>query len=107
MAELGFFGVVVYTRVHTPLLCGHEFKAADLLFLVNLALPFLTNCDIVGIFYNLFSLSYFSRRRAKVKIKINYSNVNRYILNVFLIIPVNYIKMIKLSLVHKRLSYEN
>tara|TARA_B100000989_G_scaffold254291_1_gene202949 strand:+ start:490 stop:642 length:153 start_codon:yes stop_codon:yes gene_type:complete len=49
MAELGFFGVVVYTRVQTPLLWGQELRAADLLFFVILALPFLTNCDIVGI----------------------------------------------------------
>jgi hypothetical protein len=49
MAEFGFFGVVVYTRVQTPLRWGHESKAADLLFLVIVALPFRTNCEIVGI----------------------------------------------------------
>jgi hypothetical protein len=49
MAEFGFLGVVVYTRVQTPLRCGHESKAADLLFLVIVALPFRTNCEIVGI----------------------------------------------------------
>jgi hypothetical protein len=55
IAELGFFGVVVYTRVHTPLRWGQESKAADLLFLAIECLPFLTNCEIVGIlFYSYF-----------------------------------------------------
>ena len=27
MAELGFLGVVVYTRVHTPRFCGQALKA--------------------------------------------------------------------------------
>src|SRR5690606_17614949 len=49
MAEFGFLGVVVYTRVQTPLRWGHESKATDLLFLVIVALPFRTNCEIVGI----------------------------------------------------------
>src|SRR5690606_130257 len=51
IAELGFLGVVVYTRVQSPRRCGHESKAADLLFLVILALPFRSNCEIVGIFF--------------------------------------------------------
>jgi len=44
IAELGFLGVVVYTLVHTPLLCGQESNAGDLDFEVNFLLPFLTNC---------------------------------------------------------------
>src|SRR6516162_5531146 len=28
-AELGFFGVVVYTRTHTPRFCGHALRAGD------------------------------------------------------------------------------
>ncbi|MOA38061.1 hypothetical protein D3C78_1597090 [compost metagenome] len=44
IAELGFFGVVVYTRVHTPLRCGHESNAGDLLLSTRATLPFLTNC---------------------------------------------------------------
>jgi hypothetical protein len=56
MAELGFLGVVVYTLVHTPRRCGHESKAADLLLLVGLVRPFLTNCDIVGILNPLYYL---------------------------------------------------
>jgi hypothetical protein len=74
IAELGFFGVVVYTRVQTPRLCGQEFRAADLLFLVILALPFLTNCEIVGIlFYNILHKPSLLRA-AKVEIYSNNSN---------------------------------
>src|SRR5204863_7867650 len=52
-AEFGFLGVVVYTRVHTPRLCGQLSNALDLLFARIISLPFLTNCCIVGI-RNLF-----------------------------------------------------
>src|SRR4030095_5437119 len=48
-AEFGFLGVVVYTRVHTPRLCGQLSSALDLLFARMISLPFLTNCCIVGI----------------------------------------------------------
>jgi hypothetical protein len=44
MAEFGFLGVVVYTRVQTPLRCGHESKAGDFDLKVNFTLPFLTSC---------------------------------------------------------------
>jgi hypothetical protein len=44
---------VVYTRVHTPRLCGQLSSALDLLFARMISLPFLTNCCIVGI-RNLF-----------------------------------------------------
>ena len=52
IAELGFFGVVVYTLKQTPRLCGQESNALDLLWEVNFFLPFLTNCCIVGILKN-------------------------------------------------------
>jgi hypothetical protein len=32
MAEFGFLGVVVYTRVHTPRFCGDAASAGTLLF---------------------------------------------------------------------------
>jgi hypothetical protein len=48
MAELGFFGVVVKTRVHTPLFCGHLSKAGDLLLYFFGDRPFLTNWLTVG-----------------------------------------------------------
>jgi hypothetical protein len=32
IAELGFFGVVVYTRVHTPRFCGEPCNAGTVLF---------------------------------------------------------------------------
>lgn len=48
-AELGFLGVVVYTLVHTPLRCGQESNALDLLTPFIVFRPFLTNCCILGI----------------------------------------------------------
>lgn len=48
-AEFGFLGVVVYTLVHTPLFCGHDSSARDLLFFFCVERPFRTNCCIVGI----------------------------------------------------------
>src|SRR4051794_38259177 len=47
-AELGFFGVVVYTRVHTPRRCGLPFSAGVLVLLVFAWRPLRTNCWIVG-----------------------------------------------------------
>ena len=44
IAELGFFGVVVYTRTQTPRRWGHESSAGDLLLSAATLLPFLTNC---------------------------------------------------------------
>jgi len=44
MAEFGFFGVVVYTRVQTPLRCGQESSAGDLLFQTVSCRPFLISC---------------------------------------------------------------
>jgi hypothetical protein len=49
IAEFGFLGVVVYTRVQTPRFCGQESSAADLLLLAAFVLPLRTNCEIVGI----------------------------------------------------------
>jgi len=57
-AEFGFFGVVVYTRVHTPRRCGHESKAGDLDFHVICSRPLRTNCEIVGILNWFFKNGY-------------------------------------------------
>ena len=43
-AEFGFFGVVVYTRVHTPRRWGHACKAGDLVFLVIFFRASRTSC---------------------------------------------------------------
>src|SRR4029453_9666816 len=57
-AEFGFFGVVVYTRVHTPRRCGAatfflrplpDFKPGVASFFVFGLRPFRTNWDVVGI----------------------------------------------------------
>src|SRR5215207_4371404 len=52
-AELGFFGVVVYTRVHTPRRCGEPFSAGVLVLPTLSWRPLRTSWLIVG---NLFSV---------------------------------------------------
>src|SRR3979490_2217326 len=47
-AELGFFGVVVYTRVQTPRRWGAPFRAGVLVLLSLVSRPLRTNCWIVG-----------------------------------------------------------
>src|SRR5436190_5575802 len=47
-AELGFFGVVVYTRVHTPRRCGLPLRAGVLVLLTLSWRPLRTSCWIVG-----------------------------------------------------------
>src|SRR6202789_1903678 len=47
-AEFGFFGVVVYTRVHTPRRWGAPRRAGVLVFTVLCSRPFRTSCAIVG-----------------------------------------------------------
>src|SRR5215831_14830992 len=47
-AELGFFGVVVNTRVQTPRRCGEPFRAGVLVFPDLLSRPFRTSWAIVG-----------------------------------------------------------
>src|SRR5882762_3523372 len=48
-AEFGFFGVVVYTLVHTPRRCGQPFSAGLLLFARASSRGLRTNWLIVGI----------------------------------------------------------
>src|SRR6185369_11113763 len=43
-AELGFFGVVVYTRWHTPRRCGLPLRAGVLVFETLSCRPLRTNC---------------------------------------------------------------
>src|SRR3954468_25096859 len=47
-AEFGFFGVVVYTRVHTPRRWGEPFSAGVLVFSTLSSRPLRTSCWIVG-----------------------------------------------------------
>jgi hypothetical protein len=42
-AEFGFFGVVVYTRVHTPRFCGAPRSAGVFTFALEATLPFRTS----------------------------------------------------------------
>src|SRR5512145_3156287 len=48
-AELGFFGVVVYTRVQTPRRCGQSVSAGALVFAFTSLRPSRTSWLIVGI----------------------------------------------------------
>ena len=50
-AELGFLGVCVYTRVHTPRRCGEPLSAGVLAFVGFDFRPFRTSCWIVGTKY--------------------------------------------------------
>src|SRR5580765_6946260 len=47
-AEFGFFGVVVYTRVHTPRRWGAPLRAGVLVLSVFDSRPLRTNCWMVG-----------------------------------------------------------
>src|SRR5439155_25086821 len=47
-AEFGFFGVDVYTRVHTPRFCGHSCNAGLLVLYFGLLRPCRTNWLNVG-----------------------------------------------------------
>src|ERR1700751_1121634 len=57
-AEFGFFGVVVYTRVHTPRRCGAatfflrplpDFSPGVATFFLGATRPLRTSCEVVGI----------------------------------------------------------
>jgi hypothetical protein len=48
MAEFGFLGVVVKTRVQTPRFWGQASRAGDLLLYLFRVLPFLTSWLTVG-----------------------------------------------------------
>src|ERR1700760_2077629 len=49
-AEFGFFGVVLYTRVHTPRRCGLPFRAAVLTLAILSRRPLRTSCWMVGMY---------------------------------------------------------
>jgi len=49
IAEFGFLGVVVYTRVQTPRRCGQASSAGDFDLKTKVSRPLRTNCWIVGI----------------------------------------------------------
>src|SRR5260221_11997079 len=53
-AEFGFFGVCVYTRMHTPRFSGQPASAGDFVFIRTASRPILTNCENVGTVVPLF-----------------------------------------------------
>src|ERR1700752_2326130 len=56
-AEFGFFGVWVYTRMHTPRFSGHPISAGDFVCILTALRPILTNCENVGTVVPLFRLA--------------------------------------------------
>src|SRR5260221_13308331 len=46
--ECGFFGVCVYTRMHTPRFSGQPASAGDFVFIRTASRPILTSCENVG-----------------------------------------------------------
>src|SRR5580692_773107 len=47
-AEFGFFGVCVYTRMHTPRFSGQPASAGDFVFTTTFSRPMRTSCENVG-----------------------------------------------------------
>src|SRR6516164_1869295 len=47
-AEFGFFGVCVYTRMHTPRFSGQPISAGDLVLEMTPSRPIRTSCENVG-----------------------------------------------------------
>src|SRR6266568_2117160 len=54
-AEFGFFGVCVYTRMHTPRFSGQPISAGDFVLLMTSSRPMRTSCENVGTVFPLFS----------------------------------------------------
>src|SRR5215510_14171234 len=54
-AEFGFFGVCVYTRMHTPRFSGQPINAGDFVLLMTSSRPIRTSCENVGTVFPLFS----------------------------------------------------
>src|SRR4029077_18034825 len=59
-AEFGFFGVCVYTRMHTPRFSGQPINAGDFVLTWTFSRPIRTNCENVG----TVSLFYATARRS-------------------------------------------
>src|SRR5437868_15310874 len=81
-AEFGFFGVMVLTRVTTPLFWGdaaseylrsfelnNRFNAVDRVFLILFALPLFANCASVGIGL-YYSINEYKEARFSIKYQI-------------------------------------
>src|SRR6476661_4443227 len=63
-AEFGFFGVVVYTRVHTPRRCGDPFRAGVLFFDTLSWRPLRTSWLMVGTWWFPFCFALSTRHGA-------------------------------------------
>src|SRR5215468_10941155 len=56
-AEFGFFGVWVYTRMHTPRFSGQPINAGDLVLAMTSSRPIRTSCENVGTVFPLFRMA--------------------------------------------------
>src|SRR5277367_4682367 len=58
-AEFGFFGVCVYTRMHTPRFSGQPASAGDFVLTRTFSRPIRTSCENVGTVLPSFAREYF------------------------------------------------
>src|SRR5260370_10794505 len=56
-AEFGFFGVCVYTRMHTPRFSGQPINAGDFVLAMTSSRPIRTSCENVGTVFPLFHVA--------------------------------------------------
>src|ERR1700751_4818833 len=64
-AEFGFFGVCVYTRMHTPRFSGQPINAGDFVLLITSSRPMRTSCENVGTVFPRFGHTAAQLLRAK------------------------------------------
>src|SRR5205823_8622792 len=67
-AEFGFFGVCVYTRMHTPRFSGQPTSAGDFVLLMTASRPMRTSCENVGTVFPLFSATPRPKSRAQNRV---------------------------------------
>src|SRR5579859_372802 len=65
-AEFGFFGVCVYTRMHTPRFSGQPINAGDFVLLITSSRPIRTSCENVGTVFLFFGHTAAKLLRAKL-----------------------------------------
>src|SRR6266436_3172220 len=64
-AEFGFFGVCVYTRMHTPRFSGQPINAGDFVLTWTFSRPMRTNCENVGTVFLFYATARRSTHRAQ------------------------------------------
>src|SRR5689334_2021972 len=72
-AEFGFFGVCVYTRMHTPRFSGHPASAGDFVLVRIPSRPIRTNCANVGTVFPHFGLLDFFKSNVNPRSRAQFS----------------------------------